>query len=185
MAELSFSDVSRLLQADFETGKLFWKERSTDLFDDGKQSAIASRNSWNAKNAGKEALTASRNGYKAGNINNRVYYAHRVIWLLAHGQWPAGQVDHINGDETDNRLVNLRSVSHQDNARNAKLRVDNSSGIPGVRWFKQTGKWWASIGVNRKTKHLGFYSDFDEAVSVRKRAERELGFHENHGRDAR
>jgi len=93
------------------------------------------------------------------------------------------EVDHINGDGTDNKLVNLREVSRTMNNQNASRRVDNKSGVTGVSWFKPARKWQAYISVDCRRIYLGVFSDLDEAIAVRKAAELQHGFHENHGRE--
>ncbi len=177
---LSFSEVSSVLRADFEAGKLYWLARSHDRF---RSEALAKR--WNTRYAGKEAFTSlDGNGYLAGTINAVAYQAHRVVWLLATGEWPKDQIDHINGCRTDNRLTNLRSVTQAENARNKKTPATNRSGVPGVCWDKASGKWLATIKLSGKQKHLGRFEQFDDAVASRKSAEAEYGYHQNHGRMA-
>jgi len=138
----------------------------------------------------------SRGGVKVGGVagclNNRGYIdlqiqkktclTHRLAFLYMTGEWPADQVDHINGVKDDNRWGNLRDVTNQENGRNQKRRNDNTSGVTGVCWYKQTGKWVAQIKIKNKKKFLGYFADFNEAVSARKEAELEHGFHTNHGR---
>jgi len=105
-----------------------------------------------------------------------------VIWAIFYGEWPSGQVDHINGVRDDNRIVNMRDVSHQDNCRNAARPRTNTSGVSGVVWDKPHKKWRAEIRANGKMKNLGRFAIFDDAVAVRKSAEVEYGYHPNHGR---
>lgn len=174
--------LRKLLRYEPETGKLFWKERSVDMFSDGKQTAEHNCASWNEKYAGKEAFTAGDRGYKQGLILGRNYKAHRVIWALVNGEWP-DNIDHINGIRDDNRIDNLRSVSQAENNRNAKRRSNNTSGVCGVHWYKRGNKWVAQIRADGNIKHLGYFTDFDDAVAARKEAEIEHGYHENHGRD--
>lgn len=90
-------------------------------------------------------------------------------------------IDHINGDPSDNRFVNLRNVSHQDNGRNMKLNKASTSGCPGVGFDKRRNVWCARIHLNYRNKFLGQFKSFDEAVAARRAAEVEFGFHENHG----
>ena len=161
----NFSDY---LRYDHVSGKLYWLPR-----EDNK--------TWNAQRAGKEAFTASYNGYKVGAVNSKKYLAHRVIWKMLNGV-DAEQIDHINGDRSDNRPQNLRSVAHVDNARNCKEKSTNKSGYTGVSWSSSTNKWMATIGVGGKTKYLGVFCDIREAAEARQKAEAELGYHENHGR---
>ena len=135
-------------------------------------------------------------GEKAGNIhhrNNRLpcvriciegnnYYAHRLAWLYVYGEWPKNQIDHIDHEPMNNAIDNLRDVTVQENQRNIRLPKRNTSGYIGVSWSKMANKWKAAIQVDGKVKHLGLYSDIQEAVKVRKQAQKDYGYHENHGR---
>jgi len=125
----------------------------------------------------------SRNKYRKVRVDGKLQRLHRVLWADANGPIPAGmQIDHINGDTLDNRLENLRLVTHKDNARNAKRRSDNKSGVTGVHWKKKNQKWTAQIKDNGKQVYLGLHDDWFEAVCARKSAEKRLGYHVNHGR---
>ena len=83
----------------------------------------------------------------------------------------------------DNRIVNLREASHEDNGRNQKLSSRNKTGVFGVQPHTP-GKWKSWIKKNGKRKHLGVFDSFKKAVAARRQAEKEQGFHENHGLDA-
>ena len=95
--------------------------------------------------------------------------------------YPPEYTDHINGDGTDNRRINLRSVTPQENCRNRRLHNNNTSGVAGVMWFPVTNRWRAQIKNKGKNNHLGYFKDFNDAVIARKMAEYEMGFHPNHG----
>jgi len=178
MTDVSFDQVSRLLFADFQQGKLFWNERPREMF-----SADRLFNSWNARYSGTEAFTnKTMAGYYQGSIFGKKYLAHRVIWLLNFGAWPDQQVDHINGRRDDNRIVNLRAVSNQENHKNQRLSSRNTSGVSGVYWNRKLCKWQARIMVDGVDKHLGVFTEFEMAVSKRLIAEEQNGFHPNHGR---
>jgi hypothetical protein len=110
--------------------------------------------------------------------------AHRVAWLLHYGEWPAGFIDHINGDRADNRIANLRDVSRSGNQRNQKLSSRNKSGVLGVHWSNKASKWVASIKLNGRQIHLGLFEEKFTAAEARHRADRLYGFHPNHGRPA-
>ncbi|WP_246705492.1 HNH endonuclease [Rhizobium sp. WYCCWR 11152] len=184
MAELTFAEISKLLKYDPENGKLFWLPRPAELFASRhpKRSADYSAQRWNSRLAGKEALNSvNARGYLSGSIFNRNYKAHRVAWVLATGGWPADQIDHINGNKTDNRIVNLRSVTNSDNCKNKRIIKSNTSGVCGVSWFARSRKWHARIEVNGKTVNLGYFDCLDDAARVRKQAEIDNGFHANHG----
>lgn len=115
-------------------------------------------------------------------IGEKSYREHRLIWFYVYGKWPF-EVDHINGDGTDNRLCNLREVTHEENGKNQKLKKNNKSGVSGVHFCKTHVKWHVSIGVERKRRTIGYYDDFFSAVCARKNAEKMLGYHVNHGTD--
>lgn len=169
------SDLHDLLTCNSMDGKLVWKPRSVDGFSSRRSAA-----SWNSRYAGKEAGYV-RNGYLIISIFDRDYQAHRVMWAMCHGQWPSGDLDHINHNRCDNRLVNLRPVSRGENNRNHSISKRNTSGCVGV--YQRGDKWKASIGTGKR--HLGTFDTFEGAVEARKRAEREFGFHPNHGKAMR
>lgn len=119
-------------------------------------------------------------GYLVVGVGGRIYRAHRLAWLIRTGRWPH-EIDHINGVRDDNRWCNLREVVRQENGRNQRFRCTNTSGHIGVYWNKQCAKWQAYITVSGQANYLGVFDEIDEAVAARKAAEREHGFHENHG----
>ena len=111
-------------------------------------------------------------GYLQIRVQSRLYKSHRLAWLHFHGVWPKDQIDHINRIRTDNRIANLREVSHKQNGQNRSNRSDNKSGHPGVSWHKLTSKWRACIKHNQKLIHLGLFATIEEAISARKAAEK-------------
>lgn len=169
-------ELCQLLRYEPETGKLFWRDRPSSSF---PTEGHARR--WNGLWAGKEALASvSSHGYLRGKIWGRQVNSHSAIWAIIYGEWPA-EVDHINGDRADNRLVNLRSVSRSENLKNCGIRRDNTSGVVGVSWDKRKGRWSASIFTAGKRRHLGYFDSAADAKAVRARAAKEYGFHPNHG----
>jgi hypothetical protein len=178
--DLSFEYVNECLDYDPETGEFRWRHRPVEHFPNVHQA-----NAWNARLAVKEAGTIKhdcRTSYRRIKIDGRLYLAHRLAWLLHYGRWPDDQIDHIDQDGLNNRVNNLREVSHQVNHKNKRMRNDNTSGIAGVTWNAQVQKWQVRIGEAGKRKHLGYRDTFEEAVALRKAAERELGFTERHGK---
>ena len=84
------------------------------------------------------------------------YYQHSVIWRLRFGYYPEDCLDHINGDKLDNRIENLREVSHSQNMKNLKTRGDSKTGFRGVSQMKN-GRYRAYITTDRVTRHIGCY----------------------------
>lgn len=155
---ISVAMLKMLLSADFEAGRLFWKARTPDLFTDGGHTAQHTCAKWNSKNAGYEAFTCLSDGRFEGRIFRRLYRAHRVLWALHSGSWPALEIDHINRNPSDNRIENLRECSHAENTMNRSANRSGTSNFLGVHFDRRRGAWIASICPNRKHIHLGRFS---------------------------
>ena len=94
----------------------------------------------------------------------KMYKAHRLIWAIVNGKMSEGQIDHINGIRSDNRLINLRVVTQQQNSFNKqKKSKSNKSGYRGVCWNKRSNKWQSSISVNGKNIYLGVFENIESA----------------------
>jgi len=167
-----------VIHYDPQTGIFTWKKRDRSYFKSER-----SYKSLNTRMAGKQAKFKSYGGYIAGCLFGRYYLFHVLAFLYMNGEFAKNDVDHINGDGTDNRWVNLRDVTHSENLRNAKRSKANTSGQTGVSWSKKMNKWGARIRFDKKQNHLGFFVEFSDAVSARKKAEMEHNYHENHGRN--
>lgn len=101
-------------------------------------------------------------GYVVIGIDGKTYYAHRLAWFYVTGVWPS-QIDHKNGNRSDNKWSNLRIATHQQNILNAKRASNNTSGSKGVSWHKAAGKWSAYIILDGKKRHLGLHETPSEA----------------------
>jgi len=135
--------------------------------------------------SGKTAgCTCSRRGYSLLGIDSKVYSTHRVIWFIQFGYWP-NEIDHINGIRNDNRLENLREVTARENSKNTAMRYDNTSGVVGVTWTRDRGKWKAQTYINGKNRLVGYFDDLDEAAEAVARVRRENGYTERHGQPAK
>ncbi len=121
-------------------------------------------------------------GYRVILIDGHQFKAHRLAWLYIYGEFPKKQIDHVNHDRSDNKISNLRDVTNQENHKNRGLNKNNTSGVNGVAWNKQLNKWIAYIIVASKRKHLGVFVEMKEAVLARQKANKEYGFHFNHGK---
>lgn len=175
------ADVLAVMRLDKDTGKLYWLPRPRSMFSGDKSFRL-----WNYKHANTEAFTASNEkGYRIGNIFGKSYKAHHVVWLISFGYWPAEtglQVDHINGDTSDNRPSNLRLVDASESMKNRAMPRANKSGYVGVTKDKESGRWKAHIKHDGKQITLGRFDNIEDAVDARRSAERKYGYHNNHGR---
>ena len=168
--------MRELLTYNSETGHLYWRYRGVEYFNESaKRSRKWIADAWNKKHAGKQALISDKdNGYKSGRVFGRNVLAHRVAWAIQYGEWPEGDIDHINGDKTDNRLRNLRQATRSQNLMNRGAAPSNTSGVKGVCWDKRRGKWSAKIKVGGKTHNLGRFDAIDDAANAYKAASLKL-----------
>lgn len=109
-------------------------------------------------------------------VDGQQWLAHRLAWLYVHGEWPADQIDHINGVRTDNRIANLRVVSARANMQNIRAPKANnrSSGLLGATWSARAQKWHAQINLDNKNINLGNYATAQEAHAAYLAAKRRL-----------
>jgi hypothetical protein len=119
----------------------------------------------NISRIGAEVGRAHTAGYLVVGLGDKIYLAHRLIWLRQTGKWPKEVLDHINMNPADNRLTNLRECSQACNTRNQVTHIKTLSGAKGVA---RNGKgWMASVMVDRVRKYLGTYGTIEEAKKVR------------------
>ena len=138
MSDLLAIAARELLDYDSETGVFKWKKKRRGI------------------KTGIPLGTDNGKGYLRITLLGTSYYAHRLAWLYQTGEWPKDEIDHINGNTSDNRFCNLRSVSGAENAQ-------NKHGTTGVSWHKKGKKWQAHVCIFKKRKYLGLFSSFEEA----------------------
>ena len=88
-----------------------------------------------------------------------------IVFLFGTGRWPENQIDHINGDSTDDRFGNLRDVTHTQNAWNHKGRAKASPLPMGVRALA-SGRFHARIACNKQKFQFGPFDTAAEAQAV-------------------
>ncbi|MDW2635890.1 HNH endonuclease [Citrobacter portucalensis] len=115
-------------------------------------------------------VDASRPAYKRLKIGirGREYFASRLAWLLHYGEWPNGEIDHIDRNALNNAINNLRVVDRSGNINNRTIPIqrNNKSGFRGVSFFKQTGKWRAATNIDKKKVHVGYFDTAEEAAAA-------------------
>jgi len=102
-------------------------------------------------------------GYIRIHADSQRYLAHRLAWLLFHGEWPDSEVDHINGNRSDNRISNLRKATVSEQRHNMRKTHRNTSGVKGVYWDKANLKWAADICCNGVRRHVGRFLRIEDA----------------------
>ena len=159
------SVLRRMFTYDAETGFLYWT---------GELRAVP------AKYAGRQAFTGKTiRGYYRGGFVGRNVMAHRVVWKWHYGTEP-DEIDHIDGNPSNNRIENLRAATRIENVRNTCIRKTTTSGVQGV--YPKSGRWVATIRDGNRQLTLGSFSDLAAAAECRRQAEVRYGYHENHGR---
>lgn len=140
--------IDRLREAlsyDPETGKLTW------LAGAGKRGG--------KRNAGDVAGSHHSMGYVQVSLDGESKFAHRVAWALHTGEWPSVEIDHRDGDRSNNSWVNLREASHAENMQNRSKHRNNTSGYTGVSYDRESRRWAAQIRYDGKRHRLGRFAN--------------------------
>ena len=132
-------------------------ERINELFRYDPEAGVLIRKvaSGSRGHAGDIAGCLNGCGYVVVAVNDRDVRAHRMIWAIMTGDWPRGEIDHINGIRNDNRWCNLRSCSRAENAQNMRCKPSPTCDLQGVSWDARTQRWYVRIQVGRKVIFLG------------------------------
>jgi len=156
MAEVTHERLRHLLDYDQSSGAFAWRTTTTNRVATGSKAGYAS------------------GGYVMIGIDGVRYGAHRLAIFYVTGAMPEGEVDHINGNRCDNRIANLRSVSHMENMQNErKPRSSNRSGLLGVSLCSQTGRYRAFISINGKSVSVGRFDTPEKAYDAYVAAKRQ------------
>jgi hypothetical protein len=132
----------------YDNGKLLWKvARSNFIL------------------LGDEAGTRHPHGYRQIHIDGKRYLRHRLVYMMFNGFMPS-QVDHIDGNKTNDCIENLRPTDWQTNACNSSTPKNNKSGFKNVDLHKAMQKWRVKLNVRGKSKTVGFYEDLELADLV-------------------
>lgn len=158
-ADLTAQRLRELLHYDPETGVFTWRVANG-----------------NRAPAGGAAGGRRSDGYVhvgVGGGGSR-YLAHRLVWLHVHGRWPVGQIDHINGNRSDNRLANLREATQAINSQNIRAAFRNNAASKMLGVYRNGKRWMARIWVNGRPRYIGTYDTPQEAGDAYIAAKRQL-----------
>ncbi len=150
-AKLTLSGVEKYFNYNPDTGGLTWAIRVCKK-----------------KPVGAIAGYLTSDGYRTVKVNGQGFRAHRVAYRIMTGSDPVDEIDHINGDRSDNRWCNLRPCAHYENGQNKVNRPVGVSGFTGVTWSNTLKAWVPKIKLRGDVVHGGVYRDLDEAIAVRK-----------------
>jgi len=148
---VTWNELVKVLDYNVKTGIFKWKISGGSI----RENRIAG------------SIREDGDGYIEICINGKYYLAHRLAWFYVHGYFPEHGLDHMDRIKHHNGIDNLREATQSCNMRNTGNLKNNTSGVKGVHWHKLAKKWNAKIMVLNKTKHLGLYKDFNNAVCAR------------------
>ena len=153
---LTYDRLQEVLDYSPETGEFRWKVTTA-----------------RSVKVGALAGYLDNNGYRKIRIDKEHYLAHRLAWFYMTGEWPGKDIDHRNGDPTDNRICNLREVTNSQNCQNS-ARSWGRSKYRGVSWHKGGKKWNAQISVDGQRMHLGYFPTEELAAVAYQEARRKF-----------
>jgi hypothetical protein len=154
--EITQDKLKEALHYDAQTGIFRWRFSSS-----------AAVKPWDV------AGSKNSDGYTNIKVYKTFFKAHRLAWFYMTGEWPTLQIDHIDGNRSNNAWANLREATMKQNMENKKRNRNNTSGHSGVSWHKTSKKWLARLGHNQNRIFLGYFESFEDAVqaNIAKRAE--------------
>lgn len=154
---LTLERLREALSYDPETGAFVWRVRAAQR-----------------RLPGQRAGSPSKDGRNRIRIDGQLYYGYRLAWLYMTGRWPEHGIDHINGDQTDDRWTNLRDVPQAINTQNQRRAPKHSqTGMLGVH-VKPSGRYGSSIMTNKKKTVLGTHDTPQEAQAAYLKAKRAM-----------
>lgn len=158
--QLTHERLIDVLNYNPQSGSFVWKKRTS-----------------NRVKVGDVAGRSHVMGYRQLGIDGETFWEHRLAMFYMNREWPLDDVDHINGNPSDNRFENLRCATHQQNIHNASGWENATSTFKGVSWCadgKRRKRWLAQIKHNGKWHYLGRYYTEEEASQAYNTAATEL-----------
>lgn len=142
------------------------KDQITGLFDYNPETGNFHRKTLRGgRSVGSVAGSKDTYGYVQLMIDGKMYLAHRLAWLVEHGEWPSQEIDHIDHDRANNKISNLRLASRKTNMHHLSgVRSDSKTGVAGVS--KKAFGYVARIQDSGKRRHLGSFHTLEEASAA-------------------
>ena len=112
--------------------------------------------------AGDVAGSTRPDGYHSIYVQGKRYLAHRLAWYFVHGDWPEGEIDHVDGNRSNNAISNLEDVTGRENVRRGMARYGKKSGLPVGVSIHYNG-FRADACINGKPTYLGRFDHPEQA----------------------
>ena len=113
---------------------------------------------------GKQAGNTDVKGYVRIQLSGRNYLAHRLAWLYVYGKFADGDIDHIDGNPSNNTINNLRIATRSQNMQNQRnAQRGTKAGLLGVSWHARTNEWRSFINIDGKRKQIGTFKTPEDA----------------------
>lgn len=155
---ISIEKLNELFRYEPETGLICWRVR---------------RKGVKAKCGGVAGYVTDRGYIKIVN-DGKSMLAHRVAFAIYFGRWPDGEIDHINGVKSDNRVCNLREATRKQNNANRGPLKNNLTGYKGVNYIKSRNKFVARISNGTRRVFIGMFDSAIEASEAYRKAAKEI-----------
>ena len=153
MAEIKMDIETINTLLEYKNGGLYWKVARGGM-----------------SKRGTRAGTKSTRGYRLVSIAGKRYKEHRVIFFMHHGYLPV-EIDHIDGDTSNNSIENLRAASRSQNCTNRRVFKTSRSGTKGVTWNTKEHRWWVRVQIDGKRRFFGAFEDVELATLVAQEAQ--------------
>jgi hypothetical protein len=157
MNKPSYEEVAKILDYNPKTGKFF---RRVNTSPNGRIGDV-------------KGYTTKRK-YRKTSVGGIQFYDHQLAWLLFYLKWPEKQIDHINGNKQDNRILNLREVTVSQNALNRSHQANSKTKHKCINWKTDRKKYRVKIGISGKCHHIGYFKNIDDAIKARNKAIKKL-----------
>jgi len=141
------------------------QDRLKEILSYDESTGIFTRlNNFGGNRVGSIAGNRNNHGYIRTNIDKKAYLCHRLAWLYVYGSFPLFEIDHINCNKEDNRIINLRQVDRSGNCQNKKKAYSqNKLGVLGVHYDKKYKKFRSQISSQGSVVSLGGFDTLEEA----------------------